>query len=133
VSTVSLWASVDPAAIAFLFVACARTDDTLSEAELVRLVERVAQWMPGATREQLRAELEKAVILFGSAPDRAALHALVTATAERLRERLEISERERLVTELIGLSQADGEVDINETDFVLTIAKCLDVEVALAD
>jgi uncharacterized tellurite resistance protein B-like protein len=133
VSNVSLWASVDPAAIAFLFVACARTDDTLSEPELVRLVERVAQWMPGATREQLHAELEKGVSLYRSAPDRAAVQALVTATAERLRERLEASERERLVTELIGLSQADGEVDVSETDLVLAIAKCLDVEVALAD
>jgi uncharacterized tellurite resistance protein B-like protein len=131
---VSTWDDVDPAAIAFLFVACARmADDVLSEAEVVRVVERVAQWMPGGTREQIHAELEKAVSLFRSAPDHVAVQALVIATAERLHERLEVSERERLVTELIGLSQADGEVDVGETEFVLTVAKCLDVEVALAD
>lgn len=132
--TVSAWEDVDPAAIAFLFVACARmADDVLSESEVVRIVERVAQWMPGASREQLRAELARAVDLFHSAPDRAAQRALVIATAERLRERLAAPERERLVTELIGLSYADGEVDVGETDFVLTVAERLDVEVALAD
>ena len=129
----SNWDDVDPAAIAFLFVACARmADDSLSEAEVVRIVERVAQWMPGATREQLHGELERAVDLFRSAPDRAAQQALVIVTAERLRERLAAPERERLVTELIGLAQADGEVDVGETDFVLAVAERLDVEVALA-
>jgi uncharacterized tellurite resistance protein B-like protein len=133
-AAVSAWEDVDPAAIAFLFVACAKlADDELSESEVVRIVERVAQWMPGATREQLRAELARAIDLFRSAPDRAAQQALVVATAERLRERLAAPERERLVTELIGLSYADGELDVGETDFVLAVAEQLDVEVALAD
>lgn len=131
---ISPWDDVDPAAIAFLFVACARmADDELSEAEVVRIVERVAQWMPGATREQLHAELARAVELFGDAPDRAAQQALVVVTAERLAELLAAPERERLVTELIGLSYADGKVEIGEIDFVLLVAERLGVEVALAD
>jgi uncharacterized tellurite resistance protein B-like protein len=131
-SSVNPWDEVDPAAIAFLFVACARlADGELSEAEVVRIVERVAQWMPGATREQLRGELERALALFHDAPDETAARALVVATAERLRERLAAPERERLVTELIGLSYADGELDIGETDYVLAVAELLDVEVSL--
>lgn len=131
---VSTWSDVDPAAIAFLFVACARLGDgSLSEPEVVRIVERVAQWMPGATREQIHDEIERAVALFRDAPDRASQQALVVATAERLHELLDAPARERLVTELIGLSYADGEVDVGETDFVLTVAERLDVEVALAD
>ena len=127
------WDDVDPAAIAFLFVACARlADGVLSEVEVVRIVERVAQWMPGATTEDIHAELERAVSLFRDAPDATAQQALVLATAERLRELLGPPERERLVTELIGLAYADGEVDLGETDFVLTVARALDVEVALA-
>ncbi|MFO7565039.1 MAG: TerB family tellurite resistance protein [Enhygromyxa sp.] len=128
----SVWEDVDPAAIAFLFVACARLGDgVLSEPELVRIVERVAQWMPGATLEQLRAELERGIELFRDAPDRAAQEALVGATTKRLREQLAAPERERLVTELIGLSYADGELDVGEADFVLTVAETLDVEVAI--
>lgn len=130
----SAWEDTDPAAIAFLFVACARLGDgVVSEPEVVRIVERVAQWMPGASLEQLRAELARALELFRSAPDRAAQQALVHATTERLRERLAAPERERLVTELIGLSQADGQVDVGETDFVFAVADRLDVEIALAD
>ena len=45
--------------------------DYLAE-EVVRIVERITQWMPGATREQIHDELERAVKLFRSAPDRAA-------------------------------------------------------------
>jgi uncharacterized tellurite resistance protein B-like protein len=127
------WDDVDPSAIAFLFVACARmADDSLSEAEVVRIVERVGQWMPGATLEQVHDEIGRAVTLFKDAPDRTAEQALVTVTAERLRDLLPAPERERLVTELIGLSYADGEVDVGETDFVLTVAQQLGVEVALA-
>lgn len=129
----STWEQVDVAAIAFLFVACAHSDDTLDETELVRLVQRVAQWMPGATLAQIREQLMKGIKLFRSAPDRVALEALVVATAQRLHMVLEVSERERLVTELIGLSQADGGVEVGEADFVLTVAEHLDVEVALVD
>jgi uncharacterized tellurite resistance protein B-like protein len=132
-STVNTWDEVDPAAIAFLFVACARmADGVLSEAEVVRIVERVAQWMPGATTQELHNQLERAVTLFQSGPDQVAQQALVVATADRLRDLLAAPERERLVTELIGLAYADGEVDVGETDFVLTVARRLDVDVALA-
>ncbi len=131
---VNPWDGTDPAAIAFLFVACARmADDSLSEAEVVRIVERISQWMPGASRAQVHGALERAVELFRSAPDRAAREALVVVTAERLGELLAAPERERLVTELIGLSYADGEVDVGETDFVLSVARKLDVDVAIAD
>lgn len=130
----STWEAIDPAAIAFLFVACARmADDALSEAEVVRIVERIAQWMPGATREQIHAEIERAVTLFRDAPDRLAQQALVVVTAERLRDLLTAPERERLVTELIGLSYADGELDLGETDFVLAVADRLDIKVGLAE
>ncbi|PRQ06753.1 TerB family tellurite resistance protein [Enhygromyxa salina] len=127
------WNEQDPAAIAFLFVACARTaDGELVEAELVRIVERVGQWMPGATREQLHEVLERAVALYQGAPDQRAVFSLVEATAARLRDLLVREDRERLVTELIGLAYADGQVDIGETDFVLATARILGVEVALA-
>jgi uncharacterized tellurite resistance protein B-like protein len=127
------WNEQDPAAIAFLFVACARTaDDELVEAELVRVVERVAQWMPGASREQVHDVLERAVTLYQGAPDHRAVIGLVEATAERLRELLVREDRERLVTELIGLAYADGQVDLGETDFVLATARILGVEIALS-
>ncbi|NVB40475.1 TerB family tellurite resistance protein [Pseudenhygromyxa sp. WMMC2535] len=130
----STWDESDPAAIAFLFVACARTaDGELAEAEVVRIVERIAAWMPGASIDELHEILARAVELFGAAPDPRALHELVHATSDRLAALLAVEERERLVTELIGLSYADGQVDIGETDFVLAVAKILDVEVALAD
>lgn len=129
----SSWNESDPAAIAFLYVACARTaDGELAEAEVVRIVERIAAWMPGSSREELHEVLARAVALFQAAPDPKALHELVTATASRLHDLLAVEERERLVTELIGLSYADGQVDVGETDFVLAIARILDVEVGLA-
>ncbi|KIG12139.1 hypothetical protein DB30_01873 [Enhygromyxa salina] len=129
----STWNEQDPAAIAFLFVACARTaDGELVEAELVRIVERVGQWMPGASREQLHEILERAVALYQGAPDQRAVIGLVEATAERLRELLAREDRERLVTELIGLAYADGHVEQGEADFVLATARILDVEVALS-
>ena len=128
------WDDIDPVAIAFLFVACARMGDgALHEAELVRLVERVGQWMPGASEAQLREVLGQAVDLYRDAPDDRARAALVHATAERLREAASHEDRERLVTELIGLVYADGAVNVGETDFVMDVARALDVTVALAD
>ena len=56
---------------------------------------------------------------------------LVDAAARRLATILAPLERERVVTELIGLAYADGGVDVGETDFVLAVARALDVEVAL--
>ena len=129
----SSWEDLDPAAIAFLFVACARTaDGELVEAEVVRIVERISQWMPGATRDQVHDVLEQGVKLLRDAPDARSLAQLVEVTAERLGALLAPEDRERLVTELIGLVQADGEVDQGETDFVLAAARALGVEVALA-
>ena len=128
------WDDVDPAAIAFLFVACARTaDGELVESEVVRAVERIAAWMPGASREQVREVLARAVELHRSAPDERSVIELVRATAERLRTRLAQVERERVVTEIIGLVRADGEVDLGELDFVVAVAKILEVEVAVVD
>ena len=128
------WEDIDPVAIAFLFVACARMgDEELHDAELVRLVERVGQWMPGVTQAQLREVLAQAVSLYREAPDRRACEALVHATAERLRDALAREDRERLVTELIGLVYADGTVNVGETDFVMDIARILDVTVAISD
>jgi uncharacterized tellurite resistance protein B-like protein len=126
------WTELDPAAIAFLFAACARTaDGELVEDEFVRIVERVSQWMPGASREQLYDVFERGVSLYQDAPDHRAVLALVEVTAERLRDLLEQEDRERLVTELIGLAYADGQVDVGEIDFVLCTARILNVEVAL--
>lgn len=127
------WNDLDPAAIAFLFVACARTaDGEFVDAEFVRIVERVGQWMPGASREQLHEVLERAVALYQAAPDDRAVIELVEVTAERLRDLLAPEDRERLVTEMIGLARADGAVDVGETDFVLATARILGVTVALA-
>jgi uncharacterized tellurite resistance protein B-like protein len=128
----STWDGTDPSAIAFLYVACARmADGELSEAEVVRIVERVSAWMPGASTEQIHETLEHAVALFREAPDGRSRQELVEVTAERLHELLAAEERERLVTELIGLVYADGKVDVGETDYVLAVAGILDVEVAI--
>jgi uncharacterized tellurite resistance protein B-like protein len=131
---VPVWEQSDPSAIAFLYLACGRIGDgELVEAELIRIVERIGQWMPGATREQLHEVLGKATELLRSAPDEVALAELVEVTAERLHDVLAEQERERLVTELIGLVQADGDVDIGETDFVLAVARKLGIHVAVAE
>ena len=128
----SAWEHTDPTAIALIYVACARLGDgELVEAELVRIVERVGQWMPGASEDQLREVIARGIEQFQAAPDERAQLQLVEASAERLHEVLAAQDRERVVTELIGLVQADGAVDVGETDFVLAVARALGVEVAL--
>ena len=126
------WQDTDLVGIGFLFVVCARmADGVLSEEEVVRIVQRMAAWMPGATTEQIHAMLERSVAEYQAPPDDRSRAELVEATARGLRQRLARPERERLMTELIGLTQADGEVDLGETDFVLAIARALDIQVAL--
>ena len=128
----SAWEHTDPTAIALIYVACARLGDgELVEAELVRIVERVGQWMPGASEDQLREVIARGIEQFQAAPDERTQLQLVEASAERLHEVLAAQDRERVVTELIGLVQADGAVDVGETDFVLAVARALGVEVAL--
>ena len=128
----STWDDIDPTAIALLFVGCARLGDgEIVDAELTRIVERVSQWMPGASEVQLRATLAKAIEQFRAAPGATAQLELVEAAARRLHDLLVPSDRERVVTELIGLAYADGEVSVGETDFVLAVAHELGVEVAL--
>lgn len=124
----------DLAAIAFVFVACAKlADGEFDDAELVRLVERVAGWAPGASRAELRAALGRAVELLTAAPDDRARHELVAASTRSLAERLPAEDRERLITELIGLVSVDGRVEPGETDFVLAVAKLLGVQVERDD
>ncbi len=128
----SAWEHTDPTAIALIFVACARLGDgELVEAEMTRIVERVGQWMPGASEDELREALAQGVEQFRAGPDATAQLELVRAAASRLAERLAAPDRERIVTELIGLVYADGSVDVGETDFVLAVARTLGVEVAL--
>ena len=128
----SAWQHTDPTAIALIYLACARLGDgELVEAELERIVTRIAQWMPGAEQAELRQVLGTAVDQFRAAPDASAQLQLVEAAASRLATVLAAPERERVVTELIGLVQADGAVDVGETDFVLAVARKLGVQVAL--
>lgn len=129
----SAWQHTDPTAIALIFVACARLGDgELVEAELTRIVTRVGQWMPGASEAQLREVLATAIEQFRAAPDPAAQLQLVDAAASRLVELMAAPERERVVTELIGLAHADGSVEAGETDFVFAVARTLGVDVSIA-
>lgn len=128
----SAWDDIDPTAIALLYVGCARLGDgEIDAAELTRIVERINQWMPGASEAQLRETLSQAVEQFRAAPDPRAQLALIDAAARRLGTVLVATDRERVVTELIGLAYADGGVDVGETDFVLAVARSLGVEVAV--
>ncbi|GEM_PF-2646408 len=129
-SPMSSWNQSDLASIAFVFVACAKmTDGDLSEVEIVRIVERIAGWMPGASTAELHAVLARAVELFKAAPDDQARHQLVSASTNALHERMVPEDRERLVTELIALVQVDGRVDDSEANFVFAIAEILGVDV----
>ncbi|EDM74405.1 hypothetical protein PPSIR1_17115 [Plesiocystis pacifica SIR-1] len=128
-----VWTESDPAAIAFLFVCCAKlSDGDLSDEELVRIVERVAAWMPGASEDELRGALGRATALYGDAPDALSRRELAEATAHRLGELLVQADRERLITELIGLAQVDG-VTPGETSFILAVAEVFGVAVSAGD
>ncbi|HET6566795.1 MAG TPA: TerB family tellurite resistance protein [Rhodothermales bacterium] len=103
------------------------TDNDLSEGEITAMIERMLQWQPGYTDEDVRKLLREVLQYYSSGPKESELKRAV----HNVSESLPMLQRLALLDDLVYIAEADGDFTANERDMILTLAEAWNLNVRL--
>lgn len=101
------------------------TDSDLSEPELSAMIERLLQWQPDFSEEDVRRVLRDVLQFYAGEPDKDDLRKSILA----LDESLPMLQRLALLDDLVYIAEADGDFSAHERDMILTISKAWNLSV----
>lgn len=117
-------------AVLTLYLACGRlADGDLDGEEMKVIVDKTRAQLPAlspAYADSVLAEVAREFVALGT--EEARLRKVVLS-AERIGEGLGREQQESIIKDLISISEADGDVEAGEMEFVLAAAKTFGLEV----
>lgn len=104
------------------------TDGDLTEEEIRAMIDRLGEWEPDLSEEQLRSILRTALQYYGQGPDKHDIHDSVTA----IKESLSRSQRLIILDDLITIARADGEISDQEKDVLENLSNAWKIDIRIA-
>jgi uncharacterized tellurite resistance protein B-like protein len=114
--------------LSFLYIVVAHSsDDELSNAEIDVILDRLQEWQPSLSRDDLRDVFRRALQVYAEDPGTA----LIKSSVEALKEALPLVQRLTALDDLNTVSHADGRPTANERELIKNLAQAWDVSVRL--
>lgn len=114
--------------LAFLYVLIAHSaDDALASEKIDTMLERLQEWQPKLSNEEVRDVLRRALQVYADQPE----ESLIRDSVEALKETLPGVQRLTVLDDLYAVVRADGSVTRNERELLLSLARAWDVNVRL--
>ena len=111
--------------IALLCIVLAHsTDNDLSEVEIAAILERLQDWAPELSEDDVRGILREALAVYAEQPDRETLQRSI----EAVRHTLPLMQRLVLLDDLVYIAHADGAYDELEQELIAALAQMWDVK-----
>ncbi len=118
------WSFLHDMGLMYLIMAHS-TDNTISEAEIAAMIERLGDWQPGSQEEDVRRVLREVLAFYAEGPDQEALQRSVRA----LRETLPVVHRLVLLDDLAYVARADGPITALEQEMLANLSQAWGVGV----
>ena len=112
--------------IGLLYIVLAHgSDNTITEVEINAMVERMSDWQPDMTEEDIRKILRSALSFYSEGPDQEALQQSV----QSIRDMMPVMHRLVLLDDLVFVAQADGPVNGNEREIIDNLSQSWGVSI----
>lgn len=103
------------------------TDGDLSEVEIGAMIERLRDWQPHWSEEQVRSVIRTALEAYADQPEEERL----IGSVESLKKELSLIQRLALLDDLVHIAEVDGHLNEHEKQIVLQLARAWGVGVRL--
>lgn len=114
--------------LAFLYVIVAHSaDNDLSSSEIDVILQRLHEWQPERSQEEIRDVLRRALQVYADEPGQS----LIQESVESLKEALALVQRLTVLDDLNSIVHADGELTGQERELIIYLAQAWDVNVRL--
>lgn len=120
------WGLIHELAFIYIVVAHSANDD-LSSAEIDVMLERLHEWQPDRSAEDIRDVFRRALQVYADEPEQT----LIQESVEALKEALPIVQRLTVLDDLNTVAHADGGLTGNERELITYLAKAWDLNVRL--
>ena len=112
--------------ISLLYIVLAHgSDNTINEAEITSMVERLSDWQPDLVEEEIRKVLRTALAFYSEGPDQQSLKKSVVT----IRELMPVMHRLVLLDDLVFIAQADGPVNSYEREIIDNLSQSWGVSI----
>jgi len=114
--------------LAFLYIVVAHSaNNELTGDEIEVMVERLQEWQPDLSTEEVREVLRRSLQVYADDPEQS----LIQASVETLKEVLPLVQRLTVLDDLNTVAHADGGLTGNERELIMQLARAWDVNVRL--
>ena len=114
--------------LAFLYILVAHSaEDDLGPDTIDVVVDRLQEWRPGYSKEQMREIVRRALQVYAEEPGTDLIHDSV----EALKEALPTTHRLTVLDDLHTVAQADGVITRNERELIHSLAQAWDLNVRM--
>jgi uncharacterized tellurite resistance protein B-like protein len=114
--------------LSFLYIVVAHSsDEELSTDEIDVILERLQEWQPTLTGDEVRDVFRRALQVYADDPETA----LIRGSVEALKEALPMVQRLTALDDLNTVAHADGPPTANERELIKNLAQAWDIKVRL--
>jgi uncharacterized tellurite resistance protein B-like protein len=120
------WGLIHELAFLYIVVAHSANNDLTSD-EIDVILERLHEWQPERSREEIRDVLRRALQVYADEPEQS----LIQESVEALKKVLPVVQRLTVLDDLNTVAHADGDLTSNERELIMHLARAWDVNVRL--
>ena len=115
--------------LAFIYIVVAHSSDNeLSNAEIDVILDRLHEWQPQRSEDEVREAFRRSLQVYADEPDQE----LIQASVETLKEALPVVQRLTVLDDLNTVAHADeGTLTRNERELIMHLARAWDINVRL--
>lgn len=121
------WSVMHDIALMYLIMAHS-SDGELVDVEIKAMLERLGEWEPDLSEEDLRGILRTALKYYGQSPDREDIQDSINSIKDALRR----SQRLIILDDLITIAKSDGDVSDEERDIAESLSAAWHIDVRIA-
>lgn len=115
-------------ALCFLYLTFSHsTDNQLTLDELKVVASTVHGWAPGASLEDISGILKQTVASYMAMQSKADRYRRAAEIAEQLKDNMSYDSLQKILSNLVEISRADGELSADEEEFIIATANALGV------
>lgn len=114
--------------LAFLYIVVAHSSNNdLSSDEIDVMLDRLHEWQPKRSREEIREVFRRALQVYADEPEQS----LIQESVEALKDVLPLVQRLTVLDDLNTVAHAEGRLTRNERDLIMHLARAWDINVRL--
>ena len=120
------WSLLHDVALLYLIVAHS-SDNSLSKAEIQELIERLVEWQPDLTEEQIRSILREALQSYSEGLEAEEIHDSI----DSIKRAFSRIQRFAVVNDLVSIARVDGPMNKHAASMIGSLAEAWDIDVRI--